>query len=88
MEKNPQIWIPEILVGSSDKKQNRQIFTWAKRGLIRRIAPRLYSPNFKDPPGHIIRRNLFEVLSLLFPGAMISHRSAFKFEPTEASLHF
>ena len=84
MEKNPHIGLHEVLAGSSDKKQNRQISTWLKKGLIRKIAPRLYSPNFEDPPGDIIRRNLFEVLSLLYPGAMISHRSAFEFEPTRA----
>ena len=82
MEKNPHIGFSEVLAGSSDKNQNRQISTWVKKGLIRKIAPRLYSPNFDDPPGDIIRRNLFEVLSLLYPGAMISHRSAFEFEPT------
>lgn len=84
MEKNPHIRFPEVLAGSSDKKQNRLISTWVKKGLIRKIAPRLYSPNFGDRPGDIIRSNLFEVLSLLYPGAMISHRSAFEFEPTRA----
>ena len=84
MEKNPNIRFNEVLAGSSDKKQNRQISTWVKKGLVRKIAPRLYSPNFEDPPGEIIRRNLFEVLSLLYPGAIISHRSAFEFEPTAA----
>lgn len=74
----------EVLAGSSDKKQNRQISNWVKKGLIRKIAPRLYSPNFEDPPGDIIRRNLFEILSLLYPGALISHRSAFEFGPSEA----
>ena len=82
MEKNPHIGFSEVLAGSSDKKQNRQISSWVKKGLIRKIAPRLYSPNFEDPPADIIRRNLFEVLSLLYPGAMISHRSALEFEPT------
>ena len=82
MEKNPHTGFSEVLAGSSDKKQNRQISTWVKKSQIRKIAPRLYSPNFEDPPGEIIRRNLFEVLSLLYPGAMLSHRSAFEFEPT------
>ncbi|MDF1576757.1 MAG: Fic family protein [Bacteroidales bacterium] len=84
MEKNPTLGFPEVLAGSSDKKQNRQISTWVKKGMIRKIAPRLYSPNFEDSPGDIIRCNLFEVLSLLYPGALLSHRSAFEFEPTGA----
>lgn len=84
MEKNLHIGLNEVLAGSSDKKENRQISTWLKKGLIRKIAPRLYSPNFEDSPGEIIQRNLFEVLSLLYPGAMMSHRSAFEFEPTRA----
>lgn len=82
MEKNLHTSLDEVFVGSSDKKQNRHISTWLKKGQIRKIAPRLYSTNLKDDPKEIIRRNLFEVLALLYPGAILSHRSAFEFKPT------
>ncbi len=84
MEKNPPFLIKEVLVGSSDKKLNRQISMLLKQGKIRKIAPRLYTPNFKDSAEIIVSRNLFEVISLLYPGALLSYRSAFEFEPTAA----
>ena len=84
MEKNPSFLLKEVLVGSSDKKLNRQISLLQKQGRIRKIAPRLYTPIFKESAETIIRRNLFEVIALLYPGALLSHRSAFEFEPTSA----
>ncbi|MCD4710175.1 MAG: Fic family protein [Bacteroidales bacterium] len=84
MEKIPPILLNEIIAGSSDKKLNRQISRLHKKGVIRKIAPRLYTPNFEETAEEIIRRNLFGVLGLLYPGAMLSHRSAFEFEPTSA----
>jgi len=32
----------------------------------------------------IIKRNLFRILGKLYPGALLSHRSAFEFQPTKA----
>jgi hypothetical protein len=84
MEKNPSSHLNEVIAGTSNKKLNRQISGLYARGIIRKIAPRLYTPNFDDPPEEIIRRNLFEVLGLLYPGVMLSHRSAFEFAPTSA----
>jgi hypothetical protein len=84
MEKNPLGAFPEIIVGTSDKKVNRQISALRESGKIRRIAPRLYTPNLEDPPEEIVRRNIFEVLGKLYPGGLLSHRSAFEYQPTES----
>ena len=84
MEKKPPIWLKEVIVGTADKAVNRQISRLRESGKIRKIAPRLYSSNLEDPVDQIISRNLFEVLEKLYPGAMLSHRSAFEYEPTEA----
>lgn len=74
----------EIITGSSDKKLNRQISGLLEKGAIRKIAPRLYTPNFEETAEEVIQRNLFEVLGKLYPGALLSHRSAFEFQPTSA----
>ena len=84
MKKNPPGALPEIIVGTSDKKVNRQISALRESGKIRRIAPRLYTPNLEDPPEEIVRRNIFEVLGKLYPGGLLSHRSAFEYQPTES----
>jgi len=84
MENILPIHLQEIIVGSSDPNISKQISKLVKGGKIRKIAPRLYSSNFSDPVENIIRRNLFLILGRLYPGAILSHRSAFEFQPTEA----
>lgn len=82
MENILPIHLREVIFSSSDQKISKQISKLKKNGKIRKIAPRIYSSNLNDPPESIIRRNLFIVLGRLYPGAILSHRSAFEFEPT------
>ena len=83
MENILPIHLQEIIFSSSDSKISKQISKFEKIGKIRKIAKRLYSSNFSDTHEEIIRRNLFKVLGGLYPGATLSHRSAFEFEPTK-----
>lgn len=55
---------------------------------IRLLAPRVYTTNMVDDPVNIVRRHLLPILSHLFPGAVISHRSAFELRPSEAGEFF
>jgi Fic family protein len=55
-----------------------------KAGTIRKIAPRIYSSNLKESKEEIVKKNLFFILARLYPGAVLSHRSAFEFQPTKA----
>ena len=88
MENILPIHLQEVVFGSSDKKISRQISILEKAGKIRKISPRLYTPNFTEPAEAIIRRNLFQILGTLYPGAVLSHRSAFEYEPTQAGYIF
>jgi Fic family protein len=88
MEKNLQIHLQEVIYGSSDYAISKQISKLEKEGKIRKIAPRLYSTNFDDSPEKIVRRNLFSILGRLYPGALLSHRSAFEYEPTSTGQLF
>lgn len=88
MEKNIPIHLQEIIYSSSDPTISRFVSKLEKEGKIRKIAPRLYSANFEDSPAAIIRRNLFSVLGNLYPGAVVSHRSALEFKPTNAGQIF
>ncbi len=54
-----------------------------KAGYVKKIAPRIYTSNLNDTPESIIRRNLFPILGQLYPGALLSHRSALEFQPTQ-----
>ena len=80
MEKNTQL--PEILIASSDKKISASITRLKKEGAIRKIASRVYTSNLTDTPESIVGRNLYRIIGLLYPGALISHRSAFELRPS------
>lgn len=66
----------EIIFGSSDSVVSRTIGQALKTGQIRKLAPRLYTSNLKDSPKAIIARNQYLILSKIFPGAILSYRSA------------
>jgi hypothetical protein len=88
MEKKLPILLQEVIFGSSDSNISKQISKLNKSGKIRKIAPKLYTPNKYDTAEEIIRRNLFSILGHLYPGAVLSHRSAFEFEPTSTGQLF
>lgn len=67
---------PEIIFGSSDTRISEAISRRVRSGELRKLAGRIYTPNLADDPEAIIRRNLYVILGQLYPGAVISHRSA------------
>jgi len=86
MEK--KVHLQEIIYGSPDSVISRRISKWQTEGRIKKIAPRIYTSNFEDSPEEIIRRNIFPILGHLYPGAVLSHRSAFEFAPTAGNQIF
>ncbi len=84
MEKNLPLELQEVLFSSKDPAISKQLSKLVKGGKLRKIAPRIYTSNFDDRPEAIIRRNLYLVLGKLYPGAVLSHRSALEFQPTTA----
>ncbi len=84
MENILPIHLQEIIFGSSESKISKHISKLQKEGKIRKIGPRIYSSNLTKPVKEIVRRNLFQILGKLYPGALLSHRSALEFQPTKA----
>ncbi len=82
------IHLQEVIFSSSDPSLSKQISKLEKAGKLKKIAPRIYTPNFTDSPETVIRRNLFAILGKLYPGAILSHRSALEFQPTTAGFIF
>lgn len=72
--------LQEIIIGS--KERSKEIGKLEKQGLLRKIAPRVYSSRLDEPPEKVIRRNWFRLVSDLFPDAFLSHRSALERMPT------
>jgi fido (protein-threonine AMPylation protein) len=81
MERVP-LQTQEIVFSSSDPEISRTISSLVKDGLLRKLAPRIYTTNLTGDPNEIIRRNIFKIIGRLYPGALLSHRSAFEFKPT------
>ena len=84
MENILPIHLQEVIFSSSDKNLSKQISKLEKAGEIRKIAPRIYTSNFIDEPEVIVSKNIFTILGKLYPNSVLSHRSAFEFEPTSA----
>ncbi len=82
MENILPIHLQEVVFSTSNTIQSKQILKLEKAGKVRKIAPRIYSPNFTDSAGDIVKRNLFAILGKLYPGSLLSHRSALEFKPT------
>lgn len=79
---------PEIVFGSSDTRISEAISRRVKSGELRKLSARLYTSNLTDDPEAIIRRNLYVILGQLYPGAVISHRSALEGGLTENNTLF
>ena len=73
--------LQEIITGSKEK--SIEIGKLEKDGLIKKIAPRLYTSNLSESAEIIVRRNWYRILSELYPSAFLSHRSALERMPTK-----
>jgi hypothetical protein len=75
----------ELIFSTTNRKENYKTSKLLQENKIRKIAPRIYSTNFEEAPSVIIKRNILEILGNLYPGAVLSHRSAFEFKPTTSN---
>lgn len=69
--------LPEIVFGSSDASESRRVGRLVRAGRLRKLAPRLYTSDLHGEPEGIVRRNWVPIVAHFFPGAVVSHRSAF-----------
>ncbi|MCK9403483.1 MAG: Fic family protein [Chitinophagaceae bacterium] len=72
--------LQEIIIGIKEK--SKEISKLEKQGLIKKIAPRLYTSSMTEAVEKIVRRNWYRILSELYPEAFLSHRSALERLPT------
>lgn len=77
------IHLQEIIFSSSDEKRSRQISMLEQKGQIKKIGPRLFTGKLDQPAETLIRRNIFTILGTQYEGAVLSHRSALEYKPTE-----
>jgi fido (protein-threonine AMPylation protein) len=58
----------------------------SRRGLVRKIAPRVYTTDTTRDVAEIIENHAIQVASLRYPGAVLSHRTAFEMRPGDGHL--
>src|SRR5216117_297037 len=61
---------PEVVL--STRETSYRISREVAAGRLKKIAPRLYTSRVKEAPDKVIRRNLWDVIGLLFPDAVIT----------------
>lgn len=83
MENRLPIYLQEIIYSSSDPELSRQITKLEGEGTLKKISPRLYTTNLTETPESIVKRNIFQIIANLYPNALLSHRSALEYKPTE-----
>lgn len=66
--------LPEVFAAAAAPRST--VSDALARGELRRLARGLYTRNLTDPPERVLRRNLFDVVAALYPGALIADRSA------------
>ncbi len=72
---------PEIFVSTPEQKVH--IHRGVQGGDYRKLAPKVYTTNLKDPLEQIVIRNLSAIIAYFFPDGLIVDRTAFEFKPSQ-----
>lgn len=75
--------LSEIIFGTSDNKEAKRLRKLLLSQKARRIASKIYTTNLTDSAESIIRENIYQILGHIFPGTVISHRTAIEGGPTK-----
>ena len=67
---------PEVFL--SGREGSQAASRMVRAGTARKLGPRLYTRNMQDAPEAIVSGNLWRIVALLAPGAVVSHRTAFE----------
>lgn len=71
------IQISEIVFTSSNTAEARRLSRLVQKGDLLKIAAKIYTSNFHKPPEMLIRENWRKIVAHFYPGAVVSHRTAF-----------
>jgi fido (protein-threonine AMPylation protein) len=88
MRKVEDYWMnfDEVFLSTAENKY--KIHMLVKAGKLKKLASKLYTANLIDDVEKIINRNLWKILGLLYPNAIISDRTALELKPTPTGLIF
>lgn len=78
--------LPEVFASVAQDKN--LLAAGVKDEKIRQLRRGLYTTNMVDAPDLIVKKNLWQIVSLLCPGGLISHRTALEASPTSNGVVF
>ena len=84
-QKNPAEILPFLFYPAKTKAEEAWRTNLIKAGKIRKIGPRLYTSLPASEVESFVRGQWSEIVSELFPDALLSHRSALEFKPSSAN---
>jgi fido (protein-threonine AMPylation protein) len=79
MRKKNNVDLPEVFL--SDISVTDKTYNLKKQNLVRKIAPHLYTSNMNDGIDNIVSRNMWQIVGLLYPNAVVSDRTAVELKP-------
>jgi hypothetical protein len=74
--------LPPLLFATSNDAEQKTLAALKRSGRIRRIGPRLYTSVPPTKVRETVRSAWTSIVDQLFPGALLSHRSALEFAPS------
>lgn len=78
--------LPEVF--ASVAQDRNLIAAGVRDGKIRQLRRGLYTTNMVDAPELIVKKNLWQIVSMLCPGGLVSHRTALEAAPGSNGLVF
>ena len=78
--------LPEVFQSTAQDKN--LIAAGVRDGKVRQLRRGLYTTNMVDVPELIVKKNLWQIVSMLCPGGLVSHRTALDAAPTSNGLVF
>lgn len=78
--------VGEIVQSTANATLTNAVSEAVKTGELKNLTSNIYTTAVKEQDEVIIRRNLYVVLGLLYPGAVISHRSAIEAGPRDGNI--
>jgi fido (protein-threonine AMPylation protein) len=84
----PEPPLPPFLFPARSPRERRWLARLRADGRIRKIGPRLYTSLPEDRVAAAVRQSWSTIVSALFPGVLVSHRTAFEYVPSPEGVVF
>jgi hypothetical protein len=86
MSENAFVGLPEVF--ASDCSMRGVVGRAFRAGKLRRFRSGIYTTNLTDPIEQVAKRNLWNIVAMVCPGAVLTHRTALLARPTDSGTVF